>query len=160
MVRWHHQLNGHESEQTLGGSEGQGSLACCSSWSCKELDMTEWLNSSNSRGKRKGPIFWKNGQVVSAVVETEHRPQGSMAKVQAFTDVASGWHLPLESITQPLQQPIFLNELKETQENLALFTSWLLWALRRNWRCLIEDEKAKTQQMSPNIKRAGAWENE
>ena len=30
MVRWHHQLNGHEFEQTLGDSEGQGSLACCS----------------------------------------------------------------------------------------------------------------------------------
>ena len=33
MVGWHHQLNGHEFEQTLGDSEGQGSLACCSSWS-------------------------------------------------------------------------------------------------------------------------------
>ena len=38
MVRWHHQLNGHESEQTLGDGEGQGSLACCSSWDCIELD--------------------------------------------------------------------------------------------------------------------------
>ena len=27
MVGWHHQLNGHESEQTLGDGEGQGSLA-------------------------------------------------------------------------------------------------------------------------------------
>ena len=32
MYGWHHQLNGHEFEQTPGGSEGQGSLACCSSW--------------------------------------------------------------------------------------------------------------------------------
>ena len=29
MVGWHHRLNGHEVEQTLGDSEGQGSLACC-----------------------------------------------------------------------------------------------------------------------------------
>ena len=28
MVEWHHQLNGHESEQTLGDSQGQGDLAC------------------------------------------------------------------------------------------------------------------------------------
>ena len=35
MVGWHHRLNGHESEQTLGDSEGQGSLACCSSWDCR-----------------------------------------------------------------------------------------------------------------------------
>ena len=40
MVGWHHQLNGHEFEQTLVDSKGQGSLACCSLWGCKELDMT------------------------------------------------------------------------------------------------------------------------
>ena len=41
MVGWHHQLNGHEFEQTLRDSEGQGRLACCSPWGPKELDMTE-----------------------------------------------------------------------------------------------------------------------
>ena len=40
MVGWHHGLNGHESEQTLGNSEGQGSLAYFSPWSHKELEMT------------------------------------------------------------------------------------------------------------------------
>ena len=44
MVGWHHQLIGHELEQTPGDSEGQGSVACCSPWGHKELDMTEWLN--------------------------------------------------------------------------------------------------------------------
>ena len=36
MTRWHLQLNGHEFEQTLGDSEGQGSLECCSRWGHKE----------------------------------------------------------------------------------------------------------------------------
>ena len=36
MAGWHHQLNGHEFEQTPGDSEGQGSLACCSLWAGKE----------------------------------------------------------------------------------------------------------------------------
>ena len=40
VVGCHHQLNGHELEQTLGDREGDGSLACCSSWGCKESDMT------------------------------------------------------------------------------------------------------------------------
>ena len=40
MVRWCHQLNGHESEQTLGAGEGQGSLAGCSPWGRKQSDMT------------------------------------------------------------------------------------------------------------------------
>ena len=40
MFGWHHQLNGHEFGQTLGESEGQGSLVCCSFWAHKESDMT------------------------------------------------------------------------------------------------------------------------
>jgi len=39
MVEWHHRFNGHEFEQTPGDSEGQGSLVCCSPWSCKESDI-------------------------------------------------------------------------------------------------------------------------
>ena len=44
MVGWHHQVNGHKFEQAPGDGERQGSLACYSSWSCKELDTTEQLN--------------------------------------------------------------------------------------------------------------------
>ena len=44
IVGWHHWLNGRESEWTPGVGDGQGGLACCNSWGCKELDMTEWLN--------------------------------------------------------------------------------------------------------------------
>ena len=56
MVGWHHQLNGCEFEQSPGDSEGQGSLMCCSPWSCKESDTTERLNNkSNLRDlKRDG----------------------------------------------------------------------------------------------------------
>ena len=35
MVEWHHRVNGHEFEQTLGDSERQGILACCSPWNHK-----------------------------------------------------------------------------------------------------------------------------
>ena len=41
MVGWYHQLNGHEFKQTLGDSEGQGSLACCSPWGHRESNMSE-----------------------------------------------------------------------------------------------------------------------
>ena len=44
MAGWHHRLNRHESEWTLGVGDGQGGLACCNSWGCKDLDMTEWPN--------------------------------------------------------------------------------------------------------------------
>ena len=44
MAGWHHLLNGHEFEETLGVGNGQGGLACCSPWGCRESDTTEQLN--------------------------------------------------------------------------------------------------------------------
>ena len=44
MAGWHHWLDGHESEWTLGVGDGPGGLVCCDSWGCKESDTTEWLN--------------------------------------------------------------------------------------------------------------------
>ena len=41
MVGWHHWLNGHEFEQIMVETEGQGGLGCYSPWGLKELDMTE-----------------------------------------------------------------------------------------------------------------------
>ena len=39
-IKWHHRLNEHEIEQTLGDSEWQASLVCCGPWGYKESDMT------------------------------------------------------------------------------------------------------------------------
>ena len=49
MVAWHHRLNGHEFGQTPGDNERQGSLAYCSLWGPKELDMTERLNNKSEK---------------------------------------------------------------------------------------------------------------
>ena len=49
MVGWHHQLNGHEFEQTPGDSEGQGSLACCSLGVGESEEQTLELS-----GRRRG----------------------------------------------------------------------------------------------------------
>ena len=44
IVGWHYQPDGHVFEQVLGIDDGQGSLACSSSWGHKDLDMTEGPN--------------------------------------------------------------------------------------------------------------------
>jgi len=44
MAGWHHRLDGREFEWTPGVGDGQGGMACCDSWGCKEWDTTEWLN--------------------------------------------------------------------------------------------------------------------
>ena len=54
VVRWLQKSNqdfsnGHESEQTLGDGEGQGSLGRCSPWGCKKSDTTERLNNNKVR---------------------------------------------------------------------------------------------------------------
>ena len=49
IVGWHYRLKGNESTQTQGDSEGQGSLASCSPWGCKDSDMTLPLNNSNNK---------------------------------------------------------------------------------------------------------------
>ena len=48
MAGWHHQLSGHGFRWTTGVGDGQGGLACCSSWGCKESDRTEQLNWTES----------------------------------------------------------------------------------------------------------------
>ena len=50
MAGWHHRLDERESGWTPGVGNGQGGLACCDSWDCKELDMTEQLNSTELKG--------------------------------------------------------------------------------------------------------------
>ena len=44
MVRWHHRLDGHESEQAPGVGDGQGNPACCSPWGLKESHRIELQN--------------------------------------------------------------------------------------------------------------------
>ena len=55
MVGWHYWLDGHEFEQAQRVGDGQGGLVCCDSWGLKELDTTEWLNSTELN-----TFLWEN----------------------------------------------------------------------------------------------------
>ena len=57
MVRWHHQLNGHEFEKAPGDNEGQGRLACCSLWNCRVRH--NWTTRSRAL---ESPGSWLEGQ--------------------------------------------------------------------------------------------------
>ena len=60
VVGWHHGLNDHEFEQAPRVGDGQGSLACCSAWSCKESDMTEQLNNNSKAYSQQYYIVYLN----------------------------------------------------------------------------------------------------
>ena len=55
MVGWHHQLSGHELEQSPADGEEQESLPCYSPWACKESDTTEQLNHKNNYMEHRIP---------------------------------------------------------------------------------------------------------
>ena len=59
MAGWHHRLDVHEFERSLGDDDGQGGLVCCNSWVHKESDMTEQLNGTELTGFLKWKIFVK-----------------------------------------------------------------------------------------------------
>ena len=70
MVGWHHQLYGCEFQWTLGVGDGQGGLACCSSWGRKESDMTvrlnlteKLLNSSSIKEAPTAKVFFPKTQL-------------------------------------------------------------------------------------------------
>ena len=93
MVGWRHQLNGHEFEQAPGDSDGQGNLACCSSWGHKESDMTEQLNKRHkllhvSFEEEPGPC------PITALLLLD-RPSYASASPPFLLWLASAWICPL-----------------------------------------------------------------
>ena len=73
-MRWHHRLDGHEFESTLGVGDGQGGLACCDSWGHKESDTTERLNWTELNWSK--PIHWVTKRRAPSTDRRKARPEG------------------------------------------------------------------------------------
>jgi len=73
MAGWHHRLDGLECEWTLGDSDGQGGLACCSSRGRKESDATEWLNWAEPPQTTQNGYDWKSLQITDTGEGVEKR---------------------------------------------------------------------------------------
>ena len=127
IVGWHHCLNGHEFEKTVGDSVGQGSLACCGPWGCKKLDMTQQLNSNN--------LFYihsaQQGRKMSHVtfVESElHRNLETFPRLYQQKIVETVQNLLLPSIIQAIFNLLTLTEyrIREKKNLNNLLKSFLL----------------------------------
>ena len=105
MVGWHHRLNGHEFKQVLGDSEGQGNLACCSPWSCKEMDRTEWLNNNLIIKSFKSRVFsgwwqkwkWKWERERVRIYITAADSKGRVGHVRRNTSHLQEWRVASSS---------------------------------------------------------------
>ena len=112
MVEWHHQLNGHESEQVLGVGDGQGSLACRSPWSCKESDTTEQLNL----------LRLSNSQAVSAST-IPHYLKGCDSQVRTWEFL--GWPLRASGILPSGKSWLILETCPYHSSSSATFYTFL-----------------------------------
>ena len=82
MVGWHHRLKGLKSEQMLGDSEGQKSLACCSPWGGKEWDSTQRLNNSSNEWAKHA-----RGQVCTGAPEGLGQGSGWQAAAPGLAEL-------------------------------------------------------------------------
>ena len=94
MIGWHHRLNGHESEQTPGDTEGQGSLACCSPWGYKESGMTERLNSNKSM-----TIPTNKGKPSNPIPQLEAHSVGGVGTTRNHSDETCSWESSRSTLT-------------------------------------------------------------
>ena len=85
MAGWHHWLNGRESGWTLGVGFVQGGLACCHSWGRKELDVTEWLNWTET---------WRINQILKTKPNTNTHVLEAEVRQQLIL------HLPFDTVGQ------------------------------------------------------------
>ena len=130
IVGWHHWLNGHEYEQTLGHSEGQWSLVCCSPWGCKELDKTELLNNNNSHSymtaeKAIALTIWTFvGKVISLLFNTLFHKFVIALRLAGLIFLQSKWLSRVFSNTT-VQNHLFFNIEPSVWSNSHIHT-WLL----------------------------------
>ena len=117
MVGWHHWINGSESEQTPGDTEGQESLACCSLWRPKEAVITEGLD-NNKKGWRKR----KNSKTVKQ----------RLLKTSGWSSHSKGVETLLHQVTYPAIYPMgFQNSCRPKPAThlpfLSLLHEYSLW---------------------------------
>ena len=100
MVGWHHWLNGHESEQTPGDSEGPGSLVCYSSWDWKESNTTEWQEQQRYYNERimRPKVYWMLHLLLSwtslVLIDLEETTVSSPEERSQFHSSVFAWRIP------------------------------------------------------------------
>ena len=91
MIGWHHWLDGHDCEQTLEDTGGQGSLVCCSPWGHKETDTTEQLNNNSELIDE-----WKSVCIAFSVFTPQSFPTSSLVK--GIETTVESWRMARHSL--------------------------------------------------------------
>ena len=139
MAGWHHRLDGHEFGWTPGVGDGQGGLACCSSWGHKELDTAEWteLNTciifAPSLASDLGCYNWIPSLLGSQILclqssDNNHKNKNSYCLVEVFIL----WTFIFYSRVGKIPLIICIPRWRKSQENTATLPgpafSWHIWS--------------------------------
>ena len=119
---WHHWLNGHEFQWTLGVGDGQGGLACCDSWGRKESDTTErlnWVDMGLIPGLGRSP-GGGNGNPLQLSLPKESHGQKSLA---GYSSWGHDWS-DLAHRAQWIYKTVYRVKMKEVEK---IFPLW--WEL-------------------------------
>ena len=121
MVRWHHRLDRHEFEQTLGDSEGQGSLVSYCSWGHKESDTTEQLNNEMTT-----TTFLRSGFPGSSVVKDLPVNAGDVGSIPGSgRSPREGNDNPLQysCLENPMDRGVWRTTVHEVEKSQAQFSN-------------------------------------
>ena len=143
MAGWHHWFNGRESEWTRGVGDGQGGLACCDLWGCKESDTTErlnwwlgldWRTSARKYGGTWGQAHvWRPG-IVEELGQMQRLKKHQWAEVSGLS--WAEYFFRRKSIMMVLQNWQFWNCFFEDEEKCEILTNAVkLWL--GYWSCLV-----------------------
>ena len=86
MAGWHHWLDGRESEWTPEVGDGEGGLACCDSWGCKEADRTERLNWTEDGNLMWRTDFFEKTLMLGKIEGRRRRGRQRMRWLDGITD--------------------------------------------------------------------------
>ena len=142
MVGWHHQLNGHEFEQTQGAGEGQGSLVCCSPWGHKESDTTERVNNEQYSpwdANLFSQFSWNLGKRRNQIKTTQRDAQRSdkcRERRELRTRLSAGISVRLLTCFFRMEQQRNSHKRKEREEQQYA---------EREWKC------RETEKMTINV---------
>ena len=140
MAGWHHCLDGRESEWTPGVGDGQGGLACCDSWGCKESDTTEQLNWTElNQSKRQSSPHSSLDSFIRGMVFSVYKRLVRKILQKGDGQGGGGCSHHTISLFSPDLLPLhFLTEtVKNVIDNLLLLSERgpdsLLRRMRQNW---------------------------
>ena len=116
MVGWHLQLDGHEFCWTPGVGDGQGGLACCSSWGRKESDTTEWLNWTELKHAERNFIKLSSGFFIKSFSESFLHSGFKVSWCLYFDKmyVFNSWILLCEAVSVSWQNHVPLSSHKDS----------------------------------------------